>query len=227
MKVEINIPDQESEHFQITHFEVTKEQSRTDMLRATLHGSTRFCPPGNYVKLSNKSGGFCSTIMSNTPDEIQDHLEFVREAKGVVLINGLGLGVVLKMILKKSEVTEIFVIEKEKEIIDVVASYYDEPRVTIIHADALEYQPIKGQIYDYVWHDIWSSICSDNWETMKILHRKYAKRCKWQESWLRNEIKSLYQRDQRKRKRDQRFREMFFGKELKNPFDIEELKKEL
>lgn len=195
MRVELDIPEQQLGRFRIDHIEVTEEDAKWGLLRARINGHNRFVPSGTYVRLIDKR--FDETVMSNTPDEIRDHMEFVNRAKGSVLINGLGLGVVLKMILEKPEVTEIIVIEKEKDVIDMVSCYYKDLRVTIIHADALEYQPEKNKIFDCVWHDIWPNICSDNWDTMKILHRKYGRRCRWQGSWVRDLVRELYRKDQR------------------------------
>ena len=185
-QVDVRVPDGETEHWKIETFEVSETGSKMDALRAMMHGSARSVPPGTYKRLLHK-GLFADTVMSNTPDEIRDHSEFIYEAKGDVLINGLGLGVVLEMILPEPEITSITVIEKDEEVISLVApSFENEEKLTIIHADALEYTPPKGKRYNAVWHDIWTNITSDNLEDMKKLHRKYGKRCDWQGSWCRH-----------------------------------------
>ena len=124
--------------------------------------------------------------MSNTPDEIRDHRVFIHQAKGDILINGLGLGVILEILLPKPEVTSITVIEKDPEVISLVAPYFkDEKKLTIINADALEYTSPKGKRYNAVWHDIWDDITLSNLKDMKKLHRKYGRKCDWQGSWAR------------------------------------------
>jgi hypothetical protein len=42
-------------------------------------------------------------VMSNTPSEVTDLIEFRRRAAGDVLINGLGLGIAVQMALAKVE----------------------------------------------------------------------------------------------------------------------------
>ena len=113
---------------------------------------------------------------------------FIREAQKSkrILINGLGLGVCLAAILESDVPEKIVVVEKSEDVIKLVGpTFENDSRVEIIHADALEYKPPKGEKYDAVWHDIWPNICSDNLESMKKLHRKYGRRAAWQGSWAR------------------------------------------
>lgn len=124
------------------------------------------------------------TVMSDTPAEQYDHARAVYSARGNCLINGLGIGMVLKNILLKPEVTHVTVIELSQDLIDLVGPHYtSDPRVEIVRCSAFDYQPPKGTKYDWVWHDIWDTICSDNLPEMEKLHRKYGHRTKWQGSW--------------------------------------------
>lgn len=124
-------------------------------------------------------------IMSDTPDELRDFQMAVLRAKGHILINGLGLGCVVTACLRKPEVETATVIEIDSDVIALVGSHFTDDRLTIINADAFQYQPPKGQRYQMVWHDIWDSICSDNLPQMHRLHRKYGRRADWQGSWSR------------------------------------------
>jgi hypothetical protein len=124
-------------------------------------------------------------VMSDTPAEMRDHYTAVRQAKGDCLINGLGLGMVLKAILKKPEVTSVTVVEVAQEVLDLVAPYYDDARVTFVCASAFDYQPPKDSYFQMVWHDIWDTICVDNLPEMHVLHRKYGRRAHWQGAWCR------------------------------------------
>lgn len=128
-----------------------------------------------------------TVVMSDTPAEMRDHREPVRRATGSCLINGLGIGMVLKAVLKKNEVKDVTVVELSQDVIDLVSPYYLDERVTFVCADALEYKPPKGKLYNMVWHDIWDYICSDNLVEMHKLHRKYGRRAVWQGSWCRYE----------------------------------------
>lgn len=128
-------------------------------------------------------------VMSDTPAEMRDHWGAVRAANGSCLLNGLGIGMVLKNILLKSEVTDVTVVEISQDVIDMVSPYYDDPRVTFVCCDAMEYQPPKGKRYGMVWHDIWDYICADNLSEMTKLKRKYGRRADWQGCWAERECK--------------------------------------
>jgi len=179
MKIDIDVPDGISGDWKVESFTV-QEREFSQMISMMKYG--RGVPAGSYKRLMR--GG--QLVMSNTPDEISDFYGFVRKAKGSVLVNGLGLGVLLKALLDKHEVTEVIVIEKSEDVIKLVAeTYLKDERVTIINADAFEYKPPKGKVFDAVWHDVWDDICADNLSEMKTLHRKYGKKTNYQESWCR------------------------------------------
>ena len=141
----------------------------------------RTIEPGTYTRL------MCgrTLVMSDTDAEFMEHYTPVYNAEGRVLLNGLGLGVGLAAMLTKPEVEHVTVIEKSEDVIALVGPHYDGPRVTIIHADALEWRPAKGARFSVVWHDIWNYICKDNLDDMKRLHRAYGRRCDHQGSWGR------------------------------------------
>ena len=179
MKIDIDVPDGVSGDWKVETFEVPKEDL-SQMI--SLWKTGRAVPSGKYKSLKRRG----TIVMSNTPDEIRDFSRFVHRAKGSVLVNGLGLGVLLKALLNKPEVTNVTVIEKSEDVIKLVApTYLSDQRVKIINADAFEYVPPKNQRFDAVWHDIWDYICADNLEEMKKLHRKYGRRTEYQESWCR------------------------------------------
>lgn len=189
--IEINVPDGISGNVKVETFEVPKNDF-SQMMSMLKYG--RGVPEGIYKRLL--INGTC--VMSNTPDEIKDFEHFVRLAKGSILINGLGIGVLLKALLNKPEITEITVIEKSEDVIKLVApTYLTDSRVTIINADAFEYKPPKDKYYDAVWHDIWDYICGDNLNEMKTLHRKYGRKANYQESWCRWECEQANKRDKR------------------------------
>ena len=192
MKVDVTIPDGEINNWSVETFIISKKDAEFENMRSVFSsGPTAHYVPGTYKRLRRNG----KTIMSNTTDEVNDHAHFIRMAEGNVLINGLGLGVCLKAILKKPEVKSVTVIEREKDVIDLISPHFDDPRLTIIHADALEYKPPKNVKYDYVWHDIWDETCLDNLETMATLHRKYGRRAKWQDSWQRDYLKHLQRQE--------------------------------
>jgi hypothetical protein len=191
-KWKMNLPVRRYGDWSIIRFTVTEEDERLGRLRAAFSFSSggRYTPAGEYTALKHRG----ETVMSDVPDEMRDLLEVVRRAKGKVLVNGLGLGVVLKALLEKDEVEEVTVIEKELAVIELVGRHFRDKygdSVKIIHADAFEYKPPIGVHYDVVWHDIWNDICAKNLTEIHKLHRKYGRRCDWQGSWCRRQCERL------------------------------------
>lgn len=177
------VPAGESGKWRVEKFDVTEEELGIFNLRASMHGG-RHMYPGSYTRLMR--GGV--VVMSDTHAELSDHYDFVREAQGHVLINGLGLGLCLQMILAKDDVERVTVVERSRDVIRLTwPTFMEEPRAGIYHASAFDWQPPRGERYGAVWHDIWDNICADNLPEMKALHRKYGRRTDWQGSWCRAE----------------------------------------
>ena len=172
----VDVPDGKRGHWVVERFKIPQNYL------AFTYGH-RAPSPGTYTRLLH--GSHC--VMSDTDAEMRDHYGAVINAKGHILLNGLGIGMVLKGCLNKPEVTKATVIEIDPDVIALVGPHYTDTRVEIVCADAYAYQPPKGVRYGMVWHDIWSDICSDNLEGMKKLHRKYGRRTDWQGSWCRYE----------------------------------------
>lgn len=155
----------------------------------------RFAREGVYTKLlrygKNDNPYEYEVVMSDHECEVADHEALVAYAKAHaplrhVLINGLGLGVALVLLAPYAE--RFTVVERERSVIRLVQPHYDAllpGRLTVIHADALSWTPPKGERYDAVWHDIWTYISHENLPEMRLLHRKYGRRCDWQASWAR------------------------------------------
>lgn len=111
-------------------------------------------------------------VMEDSRRELHRHLPIFFAARGHVLITGLGLGCVVRGLLVKPEVEHIDVIEIDADIIRVIgAEFAGNPRVTIHHADALEW-PIRGHRWDVAWHDI----CTPDDVGLQGLHGKLLTR---------------------------------------------------
>ena len=180
----VEIPEASSGPWKIEKFTVSDKDIGT--FRLAMQG--RYLPAGTYPRLVHRNRG---VVMSDTPAEKSDHYDFVRRAKGHVLINGLGIGMCLNAVLKKHDVEKATVVEIDADVIALSGeTYLSDPRVEIINCSAFDYIPPKGIRYGAVWHDIWDSICEDNLEEMATLHRKYGRRCDWQGSWCKEQILS-------------------------------------
>ncbi len=181
-----NIPEVSHGTVAIEKFSVSKESSDISLLRRS------FVPPGNYTRLLVNGG----IMMSDTPQEMRDPSGLLRHPKGHVLINGLGLGCCLKIVLAMPEVTDVTVVEKNQDVIDIVAPHF--PEAEILHEDAFDWSPPKGNRFGAVWHDIWPDICLDNLSEMHRLHRKYGRRTEWQGSWSRDRLEYERRKDQKR-----------------------------
>lgn len=181
LNMPLEIPEGKNGPWSIERFTISKEQA----MLYNINSRGRGVKAGTYTRLSHK--GWWDPVMSDTPSERFDHYEVWKNARGKVLINGLGLGLITGAIALKSIVTSITVIEIDQDLIDLVGPYWLSKfpeKIKIICEDALAFTPQER--YDVVWHDIWNSICADNLKEMKILHRKYGKKCNWQGSWCRS-----------------------------------------
>lgn len=91
--------------------------------------------------------------MRISPMEIESSYMFIKYAKGVVGVVGLGLGYVVQELAKKEEVKKVVVYEKEKDIIDLYYSSFEEnKKIEIINEDAFK---AKGKKFDYFYVDIY------------------------------------------------------------------------
>lgn len=197
-RYKVCVPEGQSGDWKVSRVTVSKKDEEIDRLRAMCnpHRPFRFCPAGDYTKLS------CNRmiVMSDTPDEIRDHMSMIEAAKDNILITGLGLGMVLQACLNKDEVAHATVIEQPTDVISLVGKHYQQmfgDRLTIINADAMTWTPPKDIRYGAVWHDIWNEINGDNIEEMRILRKRYQKISDWQGMWCYHLVK----KENRKRSR--------------------------
>lgn len=171
--------------WRVERFTVTKEHAILQF-REMLTG--RDCPPGEYTRLMHEKRG---VVMSDTRAEINDLAWlFYSNPRGRVLVNGLGLGCVLSGLLNIEEVESIDVVEIDPDVIELVGSQIKDPRLTIHEADAFKIKWPVGVTWDFVWHDVWDELSTDNLNgedarpgSYATLHRRYGRRTTWQGSW--------------------------------------------
>jgi len=181
----VAVPEGVRGDWAVSRFTIAKETPGA--LYYALHG--RPIDPGTYTRLTRGGNGRENVIMSDTPAEVRDHWDILYRLRSAgpdtrVLIHGLGLGMVLGVGLHNCNIAHVDVLEIAPEVIRLVGpTYTHDPRVTIHEGDAFTYQWPKGQRWNIVWHDIWSTLCTDNLEEMGKLHRRFGRRCDWQGSW--------------------------------------------
>ena len=188
----------ESMNFKVEHFEVSEESAKMCRLRDTINRKREYegFEAGTYVRLCDKNiSSNMGVMMSNTPMEMRTNEYFVHKANGNVLIAGLGLGMVVLAIQDKPEVKSILVIEKYKEVIDLVVPQLPlNNKVKIINSDIFNWQP-NGHKFDTIYFDIWNDITGDNYPEMKKLHRKFCRKLNrdnphfWIDSWRKYDCK--------------------------------------
>lgn len=203
-KYKVSIPEDSIGDWKIEHHTVGGDEAKSGRMYACNPSSMgRYVPEGTYTGLKHKG----NLWMSDTPDEIRDHMTPIHEAQrrgGHILINGLGIGMVTAAVLNLKDddgnfvVDKVTVIENASEVIYLVGRILKErygDRLEIIEADSYEYKPQKGIRYSMVWHDIWLHLCTDNLDEMSKLHRKYGRRTDWQGSWGRELLQSQRRRE--------------------------------
>lgn len=157
------------EERELNGWKLQKFEISDDNIRARFDGIA----PGKYIRLLHN--GEC--VMSNTDMERMTNLDFCVNACGDIIIGGLGIGMIIMAIQDKSEVKSITVIEKNQEVIDIVATQLDlNDKVNIVCADVFEWKPERGVKYDMAYMDIWNWINEDVYKNeMQPLKRKYAR----------------------------------------------------
>ena len=186
MKIELNLQEGQSGNWKLSKFSVTEEDAKLFNLRCAINGyPQRGIQAGEYWKLTR--GG--TIVMSNTPAEIRDHIKFIQEAQGKVLIAGLGLGMVLQEVLKKNTVTKVTVVELSQDVINLVGKSYQDPRLEIVNEDIFKFKPLEH--YDYAWFDIWDNISGDEYGQMKELSLKFRRYVSHSDCWCKKESRKI------------------------------------
>jgi spermidine synthase len=131
--------------------------------------------------------------MSDTPFEWDTCREFVWQARGDVLIAGLGLGMVLLAVQAKERVTSITVLEKDPDVMALVAPQLPlNSKVRIVQADVFKWQRSRGQKFDTLWFDIWADICGDNardFPRLRALYKTARRTGAWTGMWSEDLIR--------------------------------------
>lgn len=164
--------------------------------------------PGKYIRLHVKVPGEINPIlmMSDTPMEQQTNRQFVEAANGKVFIAGLGVGLIIYNLLPKIKsgvITSITVMEKYRDVIDLVSPYVNEwmPKgfkINYVEADVMDYMPPKDEVYDTIYFDIWPRISDLNMPDIRILHNRWKNRKNkknpkaWMDSWMKSFIQKYY-----------------------------------
>lgn len=153
--------------------------------------------PGKFAVLEVDG----KVVMSDTYNEQRSNREIVREARGSVLIAGLGMGMILHPILASKDVRSVLVVEKERDVIDLIRPTLPaSDKLSILCADIFEWQPLPGAKWDVIYFDIWADICTDNLPQIAKLHQRFKSRKTpggWMNSWYAEELRDTKRREDR------------------------------
>jgi len=105
--------------------------------------------PRNIYKLVKDDN---QVLMSDSPQEMFLHYDAYKNAKGRVLTSGLGLGLFARMVAEKEEVSEVVVVEIEKDIIQLCNPRHD--KIKIIHDDIWKFIKTTDEKFDFIYIDI-------------------------------------------------------------------------
>ena len=146
--------------------------------------------PGPLYKLLNMNGGL---LMSDSPQEMFLQYEAYKNAKGKVLVAGLGLGLYANMIAQKDEVTEVIVIEIDADVIKLCHPHHEKIRV--LHDDIWKFIKNTKESFDYAYIDIhYRTGCMEYIHTVlpmrKIFKKKFPKMLI--DFWGEEEMKAQY-----------------------------------
>lgn len=190
--MDLDLKPGKSGAWEVSQFHVSEKEAKMHRMRCAVNGHIeRAVVAGDYWQLTED--GY--VYMSNTPAEVLDHAEFIRNAFGRILIAGLGLGLVVKGLLEKKDVQHIVVVEKSEDVINLVGwAYTKDPRVEIVKADIFDYKPTE--YFDFAWFDIWQDISADNYPEIKRLHTKFSRYAAVRKSWCHKECRRKWKNEQ-------------------------------
>lgn len=148
---------------------------------------TEINPKGTYTNLLKNDisimEDFMYTVFLNNP--------CFKNSYGDVLLIGLGIGLNLTGLLQKDNIKNITVIEKEKDIIDLVSPNFKSEKIKYINEDVFDYTPNKK--FNYIWHDIYSFDWYENYNLRyaKIIQieNKFKNFCDKQETFFKDFFK--------------------------------------
>jgi len=191
----------ETQSIRLKKISLSEERVAREKMHSIFSGNSRETfdlKAGEYMVLSDLVQK--EIIMSDTPMEVRTNYDFIRRANGNILIAGFGIGMIVLAIQDNPLVESITIIEKNPEIIDMVASQLPlNSKVKILNADIFDW-PAKAQNkkWDCIYFDIWNVVSVEAYEESKILHLKYSRLVNRKnpnflfDSWRRYDMKRLH-----------------------------------
>jgi hypothetical protein len=178
------LPEARSGNVRIYHVNLTPKQAIMNCIRRN-----ELWTPGPYCQLEINGEGW----MYDTYHERIVNALIVKEARGDVLIAGLGLGMILHPILAKPEVRSVRVLENSHHVARLVMPSLQcipgaEKLTLEMTDDALKWQPQPGALYDTIWLDCvpmygYCKMVMDVQEGWLDRFRPFLRRGGWIDHW--------------------------------------------
>lgn len=186
------VPEGTLGEVQVEHFTFTKEESDFTKFRAAFGHPHEFCPPGRYARLLVNG----QIWMTDTKMERDSNREVLFEARGQVLLGGLGLGMVAAGLLLNPTIEHITVVERHPHVLALVGpalwrwekqTFLRAGRLELVSGDIFDWTPPRGVRYDAIYLDVWQDICRDNLDEVRRLKARYRRRLAkggWIGAWM-------------------------------------------
>lgn len=127
--------------------------------------------PVTSLEINDEKSKVWQTWMVDDPPHWWSMQDYARNSRGKVLVAGLGLGLVIHELLKNVDVDSITVIERNKDVIDLISQLLPKPEnvdLEIINEDFYTFINRTKRQFDRIIIDLWTTGCRE--ETMKILY---------------------------------------------------------
>lgn len=116
----------------------------------------KFKKKANFTILEEKNNKGNNIWTTDYLEEQTSQFDYVSHFKGKVLVGGLGIGLIIKYLEDLKDVTEIVVVENQKQIIDLAKPVLDTCKKTrVVHRDLYKYLKNCKDRFNYAYYDIW------------------------------------------------------------------------
>ena len=167
------IPESHCGSAHIEHFTITKEQSTFCKFRAFINRRASECvSPGKYARLRIHGG----IMMTDTDMERATNLKLIEQARGHVLVGGLGLGMVaFALLAKRPKIHSLTVLEYNPDVMELVCRHLPkDPRLSVIDADVFTWKSRRlDPKFNTIYMDIWPNVSKGNHEAIERLYEHY------------------------------------------------------
>lgn len=184
------IPDGKSGKWRIEHHrfpvgtKVPIVSPRNALLMGMRPTSCVLPRPLIITNLVEKDGDHTGLWMSDSPQEVEQHVRQLRHARGHVLVGGLGIGLAVSILARKMRVRSITVVEKSKDVIKLVKptclEYIHDRgipgiRFSVVHEDLFEFLKHGGAKFNFAFLDIWCPTSEGEFMATVMPLRKLAR----------------------------------------------------